>query len=360
MGFGMGMRMSFEMRMEPRLEQRMQLEPRLEQLLEMQMKQEITLKQYLAQESLIEGFIRWTEENNSWASFNKDGFQFRYATLPYKIAKPICDIAGNGFAHCLYDAFEALICGRKTALAKGEWVLFVVRDMIPKEMEGFVALHERGEEISLGDHYFASQLEFAYAQKRRKIRKYISFVDKEAPNKFVDLTQRVLFPVLPQELVEYLQEQGKRNKTELEIAEKLIEKYPLPTSVLSLVAKYEEETEKICNLISERTTGNTQRQLSKLFGIQPYTPPEKAADLINEILSKTLVYIDPKIVRGVSRLRVNDALRTFYQVVNRQVLEKTRRSLEMPVDFSSAYEDALDNKKLVKVAYTPEDNLKTE
>ena len=148
LSLGMSLRLEPELRTEQRLEHKLRLEQKLEQMLQHQLNPKVILAQYLEQEDFIKGLIRWADDNNSWVNFDKDGFDFRYAVLPYEIAKPIADQYGPGFAHCLYNPFEGRV--------RGQWNLFVVRDMIDPNFEDFVALHERGEELSLGNHYFSS------------------------------------------------------------------------------------------------------------------------------------------------------------------------------------------------------------
>jgi hypothetical protein len=287
---GLGLSLSLSPRLEQRLDLRQRLEQRLEQRLAQQLTLKIGLELYLEREELFNGFMAWADEHNSWAEFDKDGFKFTYARIPYRLAKPIADRYGFGFAHCQYNPFDALINGKKVALARGDWTLFVVGDKIDSGLEDFVAIHERGEQLSLGDHYFASQLEFALASKRRVMGKYVQFIDREAPTKFVDLAQKVHFPILPEELVDFLKSQGKRNDEELRIAEKLIDKYPLPLGVLKLMEKYDNATETVCEAI-RKGVGFTQYALAELFaGKAPekYTHPQQTADLVDAVLRTIL------------------------------------------------------------------------
>jgi len=357
------------MRMEPRLEmkpelrqeQRLKLEARIEARLEQQMVMEMTLAQYLEQEDLVRKFIEWADEHKAWKKFDRDSFDFTFGELPYKIAKPIADVAGLGFAHCMYNPFEALFFGKKVALAKGNWVLFIVEDKIPTDLKDFVAIHERGEEISLGDHYFSSQLEFALTKKRNSVMDYVRFVDRESPEKFTDLTQKVNFPILPQELIGFLTEQGKRSELELERAEQLIEKYPLPYIVLRKIVRYREITDNVCELLREKA-GRTQYTVSKLYkpldGIYP--TPEELADAVDRVLSETLRAIRENEARVASRNRVNEQMQFFERLVGDEAYKITERHLRIPTDFDKAYKDAKEGKRLVSVRYTPEDRKRQE
>lgn len=329
------------MHLEPRVEQR------LEQKLEQQVELRIELEQYLAQEDLIKGFIRWVEEHNSWVTFDSGGFRFRYGNLPYSVAEPIADRTGPGFAYCMYEPFEAVIQSEGVALAKGDWTLFVVGDMVPRDLVDFVAIHERGEELSWGNHYFASQLEFAFANKRHRLRRYVDFINRAHPSKFIDLTQEVMFPVLPDELIEYLEEQGLRNQGELRVAEALIEKYPLPRMVLRLMDKYEGATVRACDLIN-KLTGRVQAELRelKLTGRESYE--EQVARVVNERLSETLISVYPSEARGISRVRVNDAMRFFSRDVLEWVPGNIQGRIYIPTDFPVAYKDAINGREIVK------------
>ena len=330
------------------LDMRQIMQQKLEARLCQQIRQEMTLGLYLVQEDLIRRLIRWADEHNSWVDFNKDRFNFTYAKVPYKLAAPLADILGPGFSHCLYHPFE----GR----AMGQWTLFVVPDMIPKELTDFVAIHERGEEISLGNHYFASQLEFAYSNKRGKIIKYIKFIDEKYPSKFIDLAQEVFHPVLPEELMEFLTQQGKRNQEEVQAAEELIEKYPLSQYVISKMDKYGKITDKIYEYLRVKT-GETQRDIADLFEKNLYSSAEETADLVNNCLSTILTVIDPSEARVVSRVQINHSFNNYKQFVNDVAYAKSGRHLNFPDNFELAYKDALNKRRLVTVIKTVEDKV---
>ena len=187
--------MSMSTSMSLRMDMRPMLVQKLEQRIEQSIDMAITLTQYLAREEIVQGLIRYADENKTWVDVDKDGFQYTFANVPYGLAKPLARRLGPGFAHCLYDPFEGRV--------KGEWTLFVVGDMYPEMPANvpFISIHERGEEISLGDHYFASQLEFAQVAKEAEEVGYGKFINTHHPSKFVDLTQKINFPILPKELV---------------------------------------------------------------------------------------------------------------------------------------------------------------
>lgn len=356
MHLGMSMEMRPQLRQEQRKEQRMALEQKLEARLQMQCRQEMRLAQYMMHEDIITGFIRWATKHKSWVNFDKEGFNFKYAALPYCIAQPIADRVGFGFAHCMYNSFEALISGEKVALAQGDWTLFVVTDMIPKNLVDYVAIHERGEELSLGNHYFASQLEFTLPKKNGRLTPYVKFIDEKAPSKFIDLTQEVLFPVLPQELIDFLQSQGKRHPQEMERAEYLIDKYPLPSTVLRLMDKYAGISDKFCELL-HKASGETQRNVYQSLLPGKIASPQEVADLISSALTKILTTLEPHEARVVSRAQANKQIREFEEVVLERIYPRIRRHIKIETDFAVAYKKAINGEKLAVVQKTTEDKL---
>jgi hypothetical protein len=339
-----------ELRLELKTEQRLELELALEQKLTQQTKLEVTLAQYLAQEDVIKGLIRWTDENKQWVTFDRGGFNFTYGLVPYKLAQPIADKYGGGFAHCVYEQFDALVNGREVALARGDWMLFVVEDMIPREFRDFTALHERGEELSLGNHYFASQLEFAHVAKKRKVRDYNRFIDEECPSKFVDLTEEVSHPVLPVELVEFLKEEENVNEQELATAEALIEAYPLSSSVLRYMKKYDDVTQKVCERIRS-AVGVMQGAAYKLSDTGSV---DAVADALHRGLQLVL-HIDPQLARVVSPVRADTEMSELRKTVTRGLYDRLQRHIVIPTSFSEAYQRAQKGERLATVMRTVED-----
>jgi hypothetical protein len=354
---GLGLSLAPEMK----LEQNLELEQKLEQKLEQQAKLEITLEQYLTREDFIHGLIRYADENKTWAKFDKDGFNFVYAELPYSIAAPIADNCGPGFSHCMYDSFEALFSGKKVALAKGDWTLFVVKDQIPKNLADFVALHERGEELSKGNHYFATQLEFADVGKKGKLNEYVKWIDKTMPSKFIDLTQKVLYPILPEDLREYLESERKGNgqkEQELATAEKMIGQYPLKSKVLKLMDKYGKITENVVDIIKKQV-GPVQNTVHNLLykrnDVLAVKATEDAADAVNQAMYQILNSIKHEDARVVSRAKVNEILEEFSKLVGGEVQHYTQRHIIIPASFDLAYKDFVNNRTLVVPKYKPED-----
>ncbi|MDO8628432.1 MAG: hypothetical protein Q7R56_01625 [Nanoarchaeota archaeon] len=341
--------MGQELRQELKTELQQKLELRLEQKLEQQLHLHMSLGLYLLQEDIITGFIRWANSNDGWRVHDRDGFKFTYAALPYEIAKPLADSYGPGFSHCLYNPL--------TGLDANSWVLFTVPELIPKGLEDFVALHERGEQLSSGNHYFASQLEFAAVGKHRKVKPYVSFIDKHYPTKFVDLTEMVYHPVLPLELVERLEAAGVREATEVKLAEEFIAENSLPLPVLRLMNKYEGITHRICsdirdlgirlqNSLGEQLLGYVHKE-QRL--VQAYVTPEVCVAQIRAAFNELVRHVAPEDVRVVPARRVNEELRLASQMLKRSFNRLTDGFLDFPEDFHAAHTALLSGKQIVNV-----------
>lgn len=351
MGMSQSMSMCHEMvqtqSQQQRLEHRQELEQKLEHKLEHQQKHEIKLEQYLHQEDFIKGLIRWTQENKAWVKFKKLGFDFKYASVPYKMAQPIADIAGCGFAHCMYDPFDY-----GAGYSRGSWTLFVVNDLVPKNFHDLVAIHERGEQLSLGNHYFASKLEFAAAKEQSKLVKYVKFIDEEHPSKFYDVTQEVLFPILPDDLRESLEE-NKVLDEEVARAEELIGKNPIHESVLRMVFKYEALNQHVYESL-RKIIGPTQLAVANALA-NPGRRIEEVADIVDRNLSAVLRVIDPHDAKALSRSGLNELLNDFFVMINHNVYDELRRTVQIETNFPTAYAAAINNRRVAVPTYTVED-----
>ena len=360
------MKMGMSLMQAPLQLQRQDLEQRLEQRLEQQISQKLSLDLHLKTEGIIESFVNYADQNQTWREFNKDGFKFSYAGLPYDLAKPIADEYGMGFSHCVFNPWDRLLVGKQYALDRGQWLLFLVEDKIPQEFHDFTAIHERGEELSLGDHYFASQLEFAYAQAKKQMKEYAKHIDKTSPRKFVDLTQKVLFPILPDELREFNEVSLRGDITlgmvqkvkERETAIDLIGKYPLPTGVLRKMDKYATVTEDLIYTFGDlNALINDQVRLwgqsagyARILGREvEQVSPEKVAQFVNDAFSIRFRSIRPKQLRVASMFSVEDAFGKFVGEMKKVIGDYSGKKFEFPSSFEKAYELAKKKKAVVRV-----------
>ncbi len=347
------------MYLEQRLDQRLELEIKLEQKLQLNQKHELTLCQYLEHEDFFKGLVRWVDNHNRWREFNKDGFNFIYADIPYKQAPHIIDNYGLGFAHCWFNSFDSLFFGNTIALAKGNWTLFVASEMIPENLVDLVAIHERGEELSLGNHFFASKLEIAYAQHKHKLREHISFIDDICPSKFADFFQEVNFPILPIELVEYLKSQNTNESikdSERTKAEKIIEKYHLPISILKKIDLYLSASEDLANLLKS-SIGPLQKQLHDNLKSN-FTYPESSIEIVNNSLYNIFSKVNRKYFNGLSNNVIIPEYESFVKLIGEWFYPNFKRHIAFPDDYKQAFQDFNQGKKLAIIETKVEDIVK--
>ncbi|MBI4140417.1 hypothetical protein HY485_01125 [Candidatus Woesearchaeota archaeon] len=292
----------------------------------------MTLKQHLELEHWVKGLIKWVDDNKRWQNFDKWGFKFQYGLIPSKMTP----YKMAGFAHCFYDPVEALF-GR---ISRGDWTLFVVEDLAPLEFREDVALHERGEEISLGNHYFASQLEFAGVKRGRKTGKYVKWIDANYPTKFVDLTENVC-SILPEELRAELEQKERENK-ETYTAQDMIDKYPLPTKVLELVVKYDDVNKYVREMIMG-CIGPCQQAIYMASTI------DEAVRAVNGIITPILRKISGKQARVVVPGRINAALELPLRVLREYFIKVTGKPLALTNDFFTLYNSAKEGKQIIGV-----------
>ncbi|PIN81061.1 hypothetical protein COV13_02615 [Candidatus Woesearchaeota archaeon CG10_big_fil_rev_8_21_14_0_10_32_9] len=312
--------LSLQLRQE--LSQQQKLEQKIEQKVELNQKlsQKVSLELYLEVEDFMKGLIRKVNNRNSWKNFNKHDFKFTYAAVKYAEVKHIVDVTGPGFAHCQYNMFDGI--------QRGDWTLFVVTDMIPTEFEQYVALHERGEQLSLGNHYFASKLEFAAVGKDWITKKYASWIDQKMPTKFTDLTIPVLFPLIPDDFLDELRNMG-NDVDEQRHAEDFIEENPLPELVMKKALTYEQINQ---DLISTMIKSIGPAQQAIYNASLKSGDPNVALLEVQKILKNNILTIHPKLLSVYSDKIVAEKFIQAFEIIKDSYIKTYDCSLQMKAD----------------------------
>lgn len=245
------MHLGLSLQTSQKLEIRASMEARLELAMRIEQKLVIELRLYLQREdefkklyaaALKRGDVRWYE---------KHGLRFEYARIRRKeLPAMLANERSCGFAHCLYEAWDALLFGQTIALARGSWLLFVCPDFFapltfPETYVEYVAVHEHGEEVTLGHHDLASKLEFATALKEQTLTRYIRWLEDHYPEKFADVFSNQTRIVLPdsdefQQMLEL--------KSQADYAghvRKMIEGFKWPFRVLQKLSLYEHKSREV-------------------------------------------------------------------------------------------------------------------
>jgi hypothetical protein len=253
MRLGMGMCLSLQQSQALTLRQTM--EERLIQDMRITQVQKLELKQYLEREDSFKRLYRDALKDGRVAGYNKHGLKFEFALVGKKELEG--SIRGGdscGYAHVLYDPWEALFHGQKIAMARGSWLLFVVPDffapiVMPKDIIQFVAVHEHGEEITLGQHYLATKLEFAVSRNERKIAPYLLWLENNYTAKFVDVFSNATRIVLP-DSDEFQRELELRSKAEYaKRVREMIEGFEWPFRALQKMSLFQKRSKDVQGLI---------------------------------------------------------------------------------------------------------------
>jgi len=163
----------------------------LRQACRIEIGQTLTIKLLLKRFDCWKALYKKAIEGGKIKRYQKYGLDFEYALVAAKdVPDEIRANYGWAFSVCTLKGFDALFAGNRAVRARGEWLLFVIEDMYPDLPARFLeygAVHERGEQITLGDHNLASKLEFAIANKEGDLEEYIAWFEQNTPAKFADV-----------------------------------------------------------------------------------------------------------------------------------------------------------------------------
>ncbi len=180
---GMRLEISHETRLT--LLQRLQLSCRIEARIAIELK--ILQRKFNFWKELYRKALR----GGSSRHYEKYGLNFVYARVRAKdVPDEVRAKCGWAFSVCVMEGFDILFDTAKQRRSRGEWLLFVIEDMCPDMPERFLeyaAVHEFGEQMTLGDHNLASKLEFVIANKEGDLESYMAWLEERAPGKFSDV-----------------------------------------------------------------------------------------------------------------------------------------------------------------------------
>ena len=259
----LSMGMSLQLRQSPRLEQRQslehrqKLEARLEQTLTIHQSLALTLEQYLAQEDLVTGLYKKALKEDRVGLYKGHGMEFEVACVSVEELPERLRRYGMAFSHCLYNVFDEFIGGTKYALSRGSWLLFVVYDMHPgttTDYLGYAAVHERGEQVTLGDHNRASLLEFAVARAEKKLKAYMRWLEKHCPEKFADVFEYHTHLDFPDDAGFRAAVEAMAETDEARAVLDLIERFEWPISLLRKLEAYKKRGDEIAGVVSRALT----------------------------------------------------------------------------------------------------------
>jgi len=311
---------------------RQTLEMRLEGYLFIKQKLEPSLELYAKRESELTRLYRIALNRGMVRLYNKHGMKFEYALVSVKDLPVDLRVSEQwAFSHCLFKSFEALFFGKKYALANGSWLLFVVYDMHPSMSKNYIeyaAVHERGEQVTLGDHNLASKLEFAIAKKENNLLKYITWLEKHCPAKFANVFSYQTHLELPdidefQETLEIFS--SSEEATEIR---RMIEDFEWPTIILKKLMVYKRKNEEAAKIITR-----TLRAAEAFVDKGGLSLKEIIVNIRKEITRQLSFVTEREVWDYISLPQIDDLWRELRINVDRKFLEMLNRKQKVNPDY---------------------------
>lgn len=270
------MHLGLSLKVSQSLELRESMELVLTQSLFIAQQLKLTLTLYIKREGGLIELYRNALKRGMVKLYDKHGMKFEYALVRANDVPANLTVDGNwAFSHCLFKGFEALFFGKQYAMARGSWLLFVIYDMYPGMPEHYIeyaAVHERGEQVTLGDHNLASKLEFAIAKKENNLVKYMAWIEEQCPAKFADVFSYQTHLELPaadefQEVLETFSSSEEATKIQ-----QMIEEFEWPYRLLQKLTLYKKRNEEVVEIatqalrVAEILAGESGLPLKELVG----------------------------------------------------------------------------------------------
>ncbi len=283
--------MSLSIRISPQLALRQSLEINLGQVISIKPELKISLTLYKEREGICTKLYKDALKKGNVRQYEGHGMTFEFALVSIKdVPEFIYKQCGHAFSHCLMSGWDALLGGQRYARSRGSWLLFVIHDMYPEMPEKaieYVAVHERGEMVTLGDHNLASKLEFAIAAKENKLRWYMNWIEVNCPASFADVFSYQVHLDLPdtekmRDALEVFQ-----SSEEAELVLNMIEEFEWPYSVLQRLSKYKKVSDEVAGIISRAISSAESYVSSSLRVVQITTSVDAMVkETLHEIVER--------------------------------------------------------------------------
>lgn len=209
----------------------------------------IMLELYLKREDELKKLYTKALGRGDVKLYQGHGLKFEYAMVNKgEVPSHILQECGSAFSHVLYNGLEAFFFGRKYAMARGSWLLFVVRDYYlhtPPVFLEYWAVHERGEQVTLGNHNLATKLEFSIAAKEKKIRHYIQWLEENSPDHLANVFAYQMHLELPDDQDFQKLLQLSLQTEEVRLIRQYIDEFEWPYSLLQKLTTYDKNNTAI-------------------------------------------------------------------------------------------------------------------
>jgi len=296
------MHLGLSLRVSQSLEQRLEMELALTESLFIVQSLKLELILYKKREDELTKLYKKALEGGMVKLYDKNGMKFEYALISVKDISEDLKFYGFAFSHCLSNSFDALFLGKKYAMARGSWLLFVVYDMYQNIQNSFIefaAVHERGEQVTLGDHNLASKLEFAISKKENLLVKYMKWLEEYCPDKFADVFNYQTHLELPSD--DKFQEilNSFVSSEEVVKIKEMIEEFEWPHRVIQKLTLYKNNNEKVVEIITRAL------HIAEVLAGEFLVPLKELVNRIRDEVTKQLrqiIYLDLRRYIGFAKI----------------------------------------------------------
>lgn len=300
------------------LRQSMELSLNQSLLIVQQLKLALTL--YKKREGELTKLYRNALKRGMVKPYDKHDMKFEYALVRAKDVPVDLRAYGNwAFSHCLFKGFDAFCFGKQYAMARGSWLLFVVHDMYPDMPEHYIeyaAVHERGEQVTLGDHNLASKLEFAIAKKEENLVTYMAWLEEQCPAKFADVFGYQTHLELPaaaefQEVIETFSSSEEATKVR-----QMIEEFEWPYRLLQKLTFYKKRGEEVVEIVTQAL------RVAEILAGERGMPLKELIDRVRTEVTKQLrLIVERELKRYISFPRLDAIWRELRIGVDKKFVE---------------------------------------
>lgn len=317
---------------------RQKMETELTQNCVVTQEHKLVLTAYVQREREIRKLYRKALKRGMVKLYAKHGMKFEYALISAKDVPPGYEAYGWAFSHCLYNKFEALMLGSQYAMARGSWLLFVVYDAYPSMPHyclEYSAVHERGEQVTLGNHNLASKLEFAIAKKEHKLSEYVAWIEEHDPAKFADIFSYQTHLEFPEE--EGFQEilETFSSSEEAKKIRRMIEEFEWPHRILQRLSLYRRRNEEVIEIMTQAM------RTAEFLADDSFAPLDF---IIGQICSEVAKQLRSIVRRGLKRYvnlsRIDSLWHELRSGVDKKFVEMLHRRQALNPDYLQEFLDS--------------------
>ena len=186
-------------------------------------------------------------------------------------------------------------------------------------------------------------------------------IDENHPSKFVDLQEKILFPIIPEELMVYLIQQGydPQKEQELETANEIIEENPLTNDVTRKINEYTRDTDIFCKNIND-CIPKLQKDLSEILSEKTVSESKtkKVAECINREIRDVFKNLRIKNFSALSKPKIYQSLQSLEDVAFQDIRKHLKSIITLEPNTFKLIQKAKSGTSIVNIEYSVEEQAR--